>query len=538
MNSMVLKELPNLPNEVWINVLGNLKIEDLFNVSLVSKKARELALDPLLWTELDLCEGYKDGHSDPKRLSVSRCEALFARCNHLRTLKIISTDEDRGAVIEALLENAIRNCKKIVRIEINHDYEYGTEPFSMGLFQKFEEHGVNIRELDFSIADYINRDNLLLMPTLLGRLTSLRLSHCLDRGNGSNFGIVPGVLQTLGSHCSSLRHLNLEYYFMYENEVAYAEDLWALFKDDIEALLSATMTSLVSLKIDNLFEKRRDALQDAQSPFVHCPMLEKLYVGRGIDVKDIKAIGQLEHLKVLKIWASTYLDDDEDYQHVYLEDEDYQNAFEQKQLINLQHFSLISSDTDVKFGKKSLIALLQNCPLLTSVSCAIHDIQGLREVVAHALNLQMLEIDVRRLDRNEFIALTSLCNLRVLKISGFGANSVCNVKMRTLPRGNLVNLEVLTLNKCRNLDSKMFKALVEGSPKLQEVNLDRLPEVSRCAEIFKECGLKNLETFRAEKCPLLQGTGVAALLKSCPKLKTFSLVDTEEEWTDTEEEWT
>jgi hypothetical protein len=83
-------------------------------------------------------------------------------------------------------------------------------------------------------------------------------------------------------------------------------------------------------------------------------------------------------------------------------------------------------------------------------------------------------------------------------------------------------LEILALNDCSKLDSKMLKVLVEGSPKLREVNLCRLRSLSGCAEIL-ECGLKNLETFRAANCPLLQGTEEAVLRQSCPKIKTFSL---------------
>jgi hypothetical protein len=47
-------KLLGLPNEVWIRILGKSHQKDLLNASLVSKKLRELALDPALWTRLDL----------------------------------------------------------------------------------------------------------------------------------------------------------------------------------------------------------------------------------------------------------------------------------------------------------------------------------------------------------------------------------------------------------------------------------------------------------------------------------------------------
>jgi hypothetical protein len=56
--------LLGLPNEILIKIISNLHKEgsfctlvaemDLLNVSLVSKKMRELALDPVLWTKLIL----------------------------------------------------------------------------------------------------------------------------------------------------------------------------------------------------------------------------------------------------------------------------------------------------------------------------------------------------------------------------------------------------------------------------------------------------------------------------------------------------
>jgi hypothetical protein len=53
-------KLLGLPNEIWIKILANLKQRELLNTSLVSKKLRELALDPALWTELVL-EDYIEG---------------------------------------------------------------------------------------------------------------------------------------------------------------------------------------------------------------------------------------------------------------------------------------------------------------------------------------------------------------------------------------------------------------------------------------------------------------------------------------------
>jgi hypothetical protein len=49
-------KLLGLPNEIWIKILSNLKQKELINASLISKKVKELALDPVLWTNLELSD--------------------------------------------------------------------------------------------------------------------------------------------------------------------------------------------------------------------------------------------------------------------------------------------------------------------------------------------------------------------------------------------------------------------------------------------------------------------------------------------------
>jgi hypothetical protein len=523
-----------LPNEVWINILGNLDQEDLLSASLVSKQLRELALDPDLWKDLRLTEDEDedededeedDGVGKEVRYCLERCLALFDRCKKLQTLEIKSGNS--LAMIEAMAEYAIRNCKQISRLKISAMPKKGELfNFSMELFQTLEEHGRNIKELDFKEVN-IKSGDMLQMPTVLGRLTSVTLAQGNeDYNEGSHH--VPGVLQTLGSHCSNLRQLDLEQYSM-SDPGDESHSLPGFYKEDVEVLLSGVKATLISLKLGFVFDEPRDAHQVEHSSFIHCTLLEKLHVAYSMDAKDMMAIGRLRHLKELTIETSDRMDP---------MDEDYQKAFKQKQLINLQQVKL---NGDSSFGKKAMIAMLQNCPNLTSLSCNLYPdshhgygvIHGLSEVVAnsgpHAISLEKLDLNVPFLHQKEFIALTSLCNLRELKISGFGIpDSECfvyDLGVTTLPRGNLVNLEVLTLRLCSNLDNTMFKALVEGSPKLLKIDLNTLPKVSRCAEICMECGLKNLKTFRAANCPGLRFRGgLAVLRQSCPKIKTFCSV--------------
>jgi hypothetical protein len=79
---MAIASLAGLPNEVWIKILENLRFRDLLPVSLVSKKARELAFASI--TELDSsedfsCQGRGGIHQNydeslPRLLPVMTCQ--------------------------------------------------------------------------------------------------------------------------------------------------------------------------------------------------------------------------------------------------------------------------------------------------------------------------------------------------------------------------------------------------------------------------------------------------------------------------------
>jgi hypothetical protein len=71
-------KLLDLPNEIWIKILSNFDQKDLLNVSLVSKKVKELSLDPVLWTNLKL-RRLDDGYStDGLNIYKGRDSLIFA----------------------------------------------------------------------------------------------------------------------------------------------------------------------------------------------------------------------------------------------------------------------------------------------------------------------------------------------------------------------------------------------------------------------------------------------------------------------------
>jgi hypothetical protein len=379
---------------------------------------------------------------------------LFDRCKNLQTLVIVSYKSNTK--LEALSDYAVRNCGMLFQIKISlaisdldRAFREEVNIFSLALFRTFEEHGHHINKLEFENCRLRNC-HFLEMPTVLGRLTSLTLIHHSYAHAGAR--LERDIAQTLGNNCTKLCHLSLELYA-------------PLYKDDLEVLLFGLKDSLISLKLSDFSRECRNELQMEHSPFIHCTLVEKLCLMTGADADDLIAIGRLRSLKELKIgilrarlWETNYVTD-----------EDYKKAFEQRQLISLQKFKLSGKNN---FRKKAVMALLTNCPNLVKWSCNdIPQIQGLEEAVAdcgpQVIQLQKLDISKCSLT---IMAVASLCNIRVLHICGYDQLSEQDYR-RAFQQENLVNLEVIKLGQCSNLDSIGFKALLQGSSKLQAIKL-------------------------------------------------------------------
>jgi hypothetical protein len=174
-------------------------------------------------------------------------------------------------------------------------------------------------------------------------------------------------MQTLGNLCSNLRHLN----FDIDEDSAGEYDL---YKDDLDVLLFGLKDSLISLKLGYFNYERRDGLPVEHSPFVHCTFLQKLWLRRCLNAEDIKAVARLKSLKELGI-GDRYPGED-----IY--DEDFEEAFQQRQLISLEQLELNGFRN---FGKKATKALLKHCPNLTNwtICYAFGQVNGLEEAVTH-----------------------------------------------------------------------------------------------------------------------------------------------------------
>jgi hypothetical protein len=235
--------------------------------------------------------------------------------------------------------------------------------------------------------------------------------------------LAPDVMQTLGNMCANLCHLSLE-------------SIGLFSKKDLEVLLHGLKVSLIDLKLGDFDHKHLSG----HSRFIHCTLLEKLWMKNGAEAEDMLSIGQLQSLKELKIKmlrsSSSF----------YITDEDYKLAFKQQQLISLQQF-MLSGDNN--FGKKAVMSLLTCCPKLIKWSSYVNSqIKGLQETVSdlgpQEIHLQNLDLQCK-LDSICIMAVTSLCHLRELYICG-GYYCLSEQDFRlAFHQGNLINLAVIKL---------------------------------------------------------------------------------------------
>jgi hypothetical protein len=225
---------------------------------------------------------------------------------------------------------------------------------------------------------------------------------------------------------------------------------------NLDALLFSLKDSLVSLKLGKYRHERCGESQADGSPFRHCTLLEKLFLGGGANAIDVKAIGRLGSLKELSISTDMNL----------ISDEEFEETFKQQELISLQMLDLRWCHF---FGKKAVMALMKCCPNLKSMSCL--GLQQIEELVkafeSGPTKLQELSLSGCHLNRNTIMSVASLSHLRELHLNFWGEKCMSHDYTYAFDQGNLVNLEVPSLSDCTNLDSKGLKALLKGSSMLK-----------------------------------------------------------------------
>jgi hypothetical protein len=203
----------------------------------------------------------------------------------------------------------------------------------------------------------------------------------------------------------------------------------------------------------------------------------------------------------------------------------------------LEHLELHGHSAH-QFGNKATLALLKNCPNLTYWSCHNIQVSGFAEAVTdcgpNTINLCKLAFYNCTLGVRDLKAVVSLCNLKELYIIDFHSLWDENDEFEQV---NLTSLQTLTLERCLYLDTKIFKALMKGTTKLQNLNLSYLYQIEGYIDIFAECNLEHLETFRAVYCYGLLECDVEFLKQRCPKLRDINYKDEDEDEDDCSDEY-
>jgi Leucine-rich repeat (LRR) protein len=169
------------------------------------------------------------------------------------------------------------------------------------------------------------------------------------------------------------------------------------------------------------------------------------------------------------------------------------------------------------------MALMKCCPNLKSMSCdRIIQIETIvKAFECGPTKLQKLHLSGCKWNRNTIMSVASLSNLRELHLNARERfdNLMSHKYTDAFDQGNLINLEVLSLSHCRNLESKGLNTLLKGNLMLKCVKLVYLRNVASYADIFVECNLKHLETFHAIFCPGFQDHDIEVLKRSCPRIR-------------------
>ena len=111
------KSLLGLPNEIWIQILGNLEIKYLFkNVALVSKRFYKLSKDRDSWKYLEIM--------NVSNMSEDDLAQNFNLLEYFKSLRSVTIATEHGKVgngyqeLNKLAVKALESCSKLITLEL------------------------------------------------------------------------------------------------------------------------------------------------------------------------------------------------------------------------------------------------------------------------------------------------------------------------------------------------------------------------------------------------------------------------------------
>ena len=221
-----LQDLPELPEEIWILILGNLDVKSLISISMTNRKFHQLAFDPSLWKQtqwtvapVDLLnhqESYAglfsrleklellkiEGHSSGSKSEKSRLEFLSAVPN-LKKLEVNMVGRSNGLEVHPDLP-LIVSLFNLTSIDFGHSQinDKVIEAIRSPNLRKF----ISLREITRSFHwNWITDSGVSSLVTKCPNLQVIRIYRCCS--------ISDQAFQKIGESCHKLEILDLGHFF-------------------------------------------------------------------------------------------------------------------------------------------------------------------------------------------------------------------------------------------------------------------------------------------------------------------------------------
>lgn len=319
-----------LPPEIWIKIVSYLSPRELCDLCLVNSRFRTIALDPVLWTKINI---QSDAVADTETV------LKLLKSSYLLTDLSLRCRDDISTILEAVS----RHCKKLKRLDVRF--------CPILTFKDLENLSLNcgsLEHLDLECTGCLNRDSDLharegstecacitsnSFTSLLSKFEALSSLHLFACKNLNNLGF-----RQIADSCPNLEMINVD-------EIDYLDD------DSFIYFISKTKSRLKQFWLDgeSLSDKSFAVFGDLQK-------LELLSISFADNMgsKGLKSISRLSNLEWLKIRRGTSL-----------LASDFFLAFSESKLRKLICLDLSECETLTDYG---LMTISKNCPTLATLN--------------------------------------------------------------------------------------------------------------------------------------------------------------------------
>jgi len=370
----------DLPDEVWLRVLGFLDQSELCTFSLVSKYFLRLCRDPSLWQTISLVGDAIAATED--------VVGLIKRCKFLTEFSVQARDDS-----DVLLETLCASCPQLKCLDVKF-----CQCLTPGQLQQVSDHCLGLESLNLEGTGCLNNDGD---------------SHEMEGSNTCHCSPSDSFSASLGRF-SRLKELNL---FLCKNlnsegldQIARGcDNLESLNIDEVNYLSDESMLSLIHHRRHTLRKLWLDGESLTDKSFsrlgdLGCLNLLSISFADFMQGPGLDSVSRLENLEWLRIRRGAEL-----------QPPDFVSAFGHGKLKKLTTLDLSECSN---LSDQGLISVSENCPLLDTVSlCWCWELtdQGLLSLVTRCRSLVNINLcGVVRLSGTFLIDINK--KLRALKV--------------------------------------------------------------------------------------------------------------------------